>query len=246
MNGGTDMSTRGRVEQSLLELWADMLRTDVGLDDDFFGSGGNSMAAVRMLTQVTEAHRADTDIDLDRFFGEPTVRTLAGLLVEGTGGPPPDDDAGVVGCLGCDLMSGRRHLPGGVVHETPSWVVNHAVGSMNLGTLILAPREHVVAVADLPDAAVAEMGPLLRAIARVVESICRPEQTYVCLWSHGDAARRHLHIAVQPVTTELVHRYGGVRSEQLQARILASGEQPADADVEAFCDEARRRFRETA
>ncbi|MEU4765598.1 hypothetical protein AB0H12_20305 [Actinosynnema sp. NPDC023794] len=43
----------------------------------------------------------------------------------------------VVGCLGCDLMAGRRALPGGVLHETPSWVVNHVVGPMNLGTLVV-------------------------------------------------------------------------------------------------------------
>ncbi len=112
----------------------------------------------------------------------------------------------VVGCLGCDLMAGRRALPGGVVHETPSWVVNHVVGPMNLGTLIAGPREHVEPVADLGDAAVAEMSPLLRDTARVVEALCRPEQTYVCLWSHGPGARRHLHIAVQPVTAEPVAR----------------------------------------
>jgi diadenosine tetraphosphate (Ap4A) HIT family hydrolase len=104
----------------------------------------------------------------------------------------------VVGCLGCGLMAGRRALPGDVVHEMPSWVVNHVVGPTNLGTLIIGPREHVVAVADLGDEAVVEMDPLLRDTARVVEAVCRPEQTYVCLWPHGPAARRHLHIAVQP------------------------------------------------
>jgi ATP adenylyltransferase len=41
-------------------------------------------------------------------------------------------------------------------------MVNHVVGSMNLGTLIVSPKEHVVAVADLDDAAVAEFGPVLR------------------------------------------------------------------------------------
>jgi ATP adenylyltransferase len=121
--------------------------------------------------------------------------------------------------------------------------VNHVVGSMNLGTLIVGPREHIVAVADLDDAAVIELGPVLRDTARVVEALCRPEQTYVCLWSHGPDARKHLHIAVQPVTTALVARYGGARSEQLQARMLASGDEPAVADVERFCDKARELFR---
>ena len=55
----------------------------------------------------------------------------------------------VVGCLGCDFLAGRRDLPGGLVHQTPSWAVNHVVGPMNLGTLVVSPREHVVAIADI-------------------------------------------------------------------------------------------------
>jgi ATP adenylyltransferase len=152
----------------------------------------------------------------------------------------------VVGCLGCDLLAGRRHLPGGVVHATTSWVVNHVVGSMNLGTLVVGPRGHIVALADLSDTAVAELGPVLRDVARVVEALCQPEQTYVCLWSHGVSARKHLHIAVQPVTAAVVARYGGVRSEQLQARMLASGDVPDVADVERFCERARELFRALA
>ncbi|WP_245790651.1 hypothetical protein [Streptomyces monashensis] len=121
--------------------------------------------------------------------------------------------------------------------------MTHVVGSMNLGTLIVGPREHVVAIAELDDAAAAELGPLLRDTARVVESLCRPEQTYVCMWSHGRDARKHLHIAVQPVTAEVRARYGGLRSEQLQARMLADGVEPDIAEVEQFCDRARELFR---
>jgi ATP adenylyltransferase len=148
----------------------------------------------------------------------------------------------MTGCLGCDLLAGRRDLPGGIVHQTTSWVVNHVLGPMNLGTLIVGPREHIVAVADLGDTAAAELGPLLRDTARVVEALCRPEQTYVSLWSHGAATREHLHIAVQPVTAAVVARYGGLRSEQLQARMLASGDQPDTADIQRFCDRARELF----
>jgi diadenosine tetraphosphate (Ap4A) HIT family hydrolase len=73
---------------------------------------------------------------------------------------------------------------------------------MNLGTLIVSPRGHIVAFADLNDGAIAELGAVLRDTARVVETLCRPEQTYVCLWSYGGNARKHLHLAVQPVTAE--------------------------------------------
>jgi hypothetical protein len=75
-------------------------------------------------------------------------------------------------------------------------------------------------------------------------TLCRPEQTYVCMWSHGRDARKHLPIAVQPVTAEVRARYGGLRSEQLQARMLADGDAPDTADVEQFCEQARELFRE--
>ncbi|MEU0177800.1 hypothetical protein ABZ178_31290 [Streptomyces massasporeus] len=149
----------------------------------------------------------------------------------------------VTGCLGCDLLTGRRELPGGILHETAAWVVNHVVGPMNLGTLIVGPREHVVAIAELDDTAAAELGPLLCDTARVVETLCQPEQTYVCMWSHGRDARKHLHIAVQPVTAEVRARYGGLRSEQLQARMLADGYEPDIREVEQFCERARELFR---
>jgi diadenosine tetraphosphate (Ap4A) HIT family hydrolase len=148
----------------------------------------------------------------------------------------------IAGCLGCDIAVGRSTVRGGVVHQTSRWIVNHAVGRLNLGTLIVAPRDHVVAVADLDEVAAAELGPLLRDAARVVEAICRPEQTYVCVWSHGRTERRHLHILVQPVTTALVAQYGGLRAEQLQARLMTTAEPPDPAEVERFCAGARQRF----
>lgn len=148
----------------------------------------------------------------------------------------------LTGCLGCDIADGRHHVPGGIVHQTARWIVNHAVGRLNLGTLVVAPRDHVVAIADLDDTGAAELGPLLRDAARVVEAICRPDQTYVCVWSHGATERRHLHILVQPVTAALVAQYGGLRSEKLQVAVMTGGEPPDPADVERFCADARHRF----
>ncbi|MEV7869718.1 hypothetical protein AB0P17_27350 [Streptomyces sp. NPDC088124] len=114
---------------------------------------------------------------------------------------------------------------------------------MNPGTLVVGPRDHVVAIAELDDTAAAELGPLLRDTAHVVETLCRPEQTYVCMWSHGRDARKHLHIAVQPVTAAVRARYGGLRSEQFQARMPADGDEPDIAEGEQFCERARELFR---
>jgi diadenosine tetraphosphate (Ap4A) HIT family hydrolase len=114
---------------------------------------------------------------------------------------------------------------------------------MNLGTLIVAPREHVDSVAELDDAAARELGPLLRETTGVIEELCQPEQVYVCLWSHGPAERKHLHFVVQPVTSEVRLAYGGLRSEQLQAAMMKTGQAPPATQVEAFCAEARSHWR---
>ncbi|GAB3935166.1 hypothetical protein GCM10029976_045120 [Kribbella albertanoniae] len=152
----------------------------------------------------------------------------------------------VEGCLGCDVVSGRLPVPGGLLHQSDHWVVNHVVGSMNLGTLVLSPRDHVVAVAELTVGAADELGPLLRRTAQVVESVLEPEQTYVSSWAHGEHGRKHLHIVVQPVTTATVEEHGGARSEQLQAKMLLSGRELDRHEVEEFCQLATRRFDEPA
>jgi hypothetical protein len=56
----------------------------------------------------------------------------------------PDE---VEGCLACDLLAGRRPLPGGTIAETPHWAVQHCVGPLGVGTLIVKPKRHVVGVA---------------------------------------------------------------------------------------------------
>ena len=44
------------------------------------------------------------------------------------------------------------------------------------------------------------------------------------------------------MTAALVARYGGLRSEQLQARMLAGGEDPGSSAVEQFSGRARELF----
>jgi hypothetical protein len=77
----------------------------------------------------------------------------------------------------------------------------------------------------------------------VAEALTAPEQTYVWMWSDGQAQRKHLHFVVQPVTTALMEKYGGRRSEQLQAAMFNSGEDPDLAEVERFCPSSPRLVR---
>jgi diadenosine tetraphosphate (Ap4A) HIT family hydrolase len=131
------------------------------------------------------------------------------------------------GCLACDLTHDRRPLPGGRLLTVARWVVEHCVGPLGVGTLIVKPLRHVVRVADLTDEESLELGPLLRRVAAAVTEVLRPDQVYVCLWSHAGGAPGHLHFVVQPVGSA-----GGSLGPRLQAEMFERGESPDPAAVQ--------------
>src|SRR5205809_306713 len=103
------------------------------------------------------------------------------------------------GCIACDISAGRRELPGGLIHRSDHWLVEHCIGPLGVGTLIVKPERHVLLVAELSDAETAELGPLLKLTTQVLGALCDPDQVYVCLWSHAGGRPSHLHFVVQPV-----------------------------------------------
>lgn len=144
-------------------------------------------------------------------------------------------------CLACDLTAGRAPLPGGVIHRGRAWVVEHCVGPLGVGTLIVKPVRHVTGVDELTDAEADEVGPLLRATAGVVRGLTGAEQVYTCLWSHAGGVPGHLHHVVQPVTRTQVDEYGA-HGPALQVAMFARGEGPDPAEVDAFADRAREQW----
>lgn len=62
-------------------------------------------------------------------------------------------------CPACDLIEGRAELPGGVIARSSGWVVEHCVGPLGVGTLVVKPERHVVHVADLTEDEGIAMGP---------------------------------------------------------------------------------------
>ena len=148
---------------------------------------------------------------------------------------------GVEGCLACDLADGRRPLPGGVIHETDHWLVEHTVGSLGIGTLIVKPRRHVVHVWEIDGDEAAELGALLRQAAAVVAELAEPEQVYVCLWSHAGGTPVHIHFVVQPVGRSAMESFGAY-GPGLQVAMFEAGEEPDEAAVEEFAGRARPLF----
>lgn len=141
----------------------------------------------------------------------------------------------VEGCVACDLTRRRTHLPGGSIHQTERWVVEHCIGPLGVGTLIVKPTRHIVHVADLNAAELLELGPLLQRTSAIVTELAQPEQVYVCLWSHGPV---HIHFVVQPVDAQLMEQYSA-HGPKLQVAMFEA-RQFADEDaVAAFAADAR-------
>jgi diadenosine tetraphosphate (Ap4A) HIT family hydrolase len=148
----------------------------------------------------------------------------------------------VPGCLACDLAQGRRALPGGLITETGGWRVEHCVGPLGVGTLLVKPSRHIETVADLsPDEAVA-LGPLLSKTAAIVTALCDPEQVYVCLWSHAGGRRGHIHFVVQPVTKQVMGQYDDRHGPALQLAMFDAGDVPDVAAVDDLVAKARAHF----
>jgi diadenosine tetraphosphate (Ap4A) HIT family hydrolase len=144
----------------------------------------------------------------------------------------------VSGCLACDLAAGRADLPGGQIHATSHWVVEHCIGPLGVGTLVVKPRRHTLHVSDLNAAEAAELGPLLRDVAKAVQDLIAADQVYVALWSHAGGEPVHIHFVVQPVTAELMDKLGE-HGPKLQVLMFERAELPARDAVDEFAERAR-------
>jgi diadenosine tetraphosphate (Ap4A) HIT family hydrolase len=160
------------------------------------------------------------------------------LLSPGIGARYPRVVTDVPGCIACDLTNGRRELPGGPIYQTDHWRVEHCIGPLGVGTLLVKPLRHVVRMADLTTDESAEMGSMLQRTSSVVGSLTNASQVYVCLWSHGPA---HIHFVVQPETDAIVASLG-TWGPSLHAAMFKRDQLPARSDVEQFADHARRAF----
>jgi diadenosine tetraphosphate (Ap4A) HIT family hydrolase len=141
-------------------------------------------------------------------------------------------------CLACDLTDGTRELPGGRIYATEHWVVEHCIGPLGVGTLIVKPLRHCLHVWELTGAESLELGPLLQLVTATINTLLKPDQVYVCLWSHSGWEPVHLHFVIQPAWNDQrrEHELGG---PFLQADMFKAGVSPARPEVEAFAAKAR-------
>jgi diadenosine tetraphosphate (Ap4A) HIT family hydrolase len=133
-------------------------------------------------------------------------------------------------CMACGLNEHPERVPGGRIATTAGWVVEHCVGPLGVGTVVLKPIRHVLHLADLEPMESAELGPLLVAVPAAVADAARlaedpASQVYACLWSHADRRPGHIHFVIQPVTSEQMDRLGA-HGPALQVRMFTDGANP--------------------
>jgi len=133
-----------------------------------------------------------------------------------------------VECLACSLIEHPERVAGGRIATLGNWVVEHCIGPLGVGTVVVKPARHVVHLADLTSDEASELGPVLVRVARAVTEASsaagdQPAQVYACLWSHADRKPGHIHFVVQPVGEALMAQHDA-HGPELQVRMFQGGE----------------------
>jgi ATP adenylyltransferase len=148
-----------------------------------------------------------------------------------------------MGCMACDFVEHPENVPGGRVASIGGWVVEHCVGPLGIGTMVVKPARHVVHLSDLDADEVADLGPALTLVARAV-GLASSEvgdaagQVYACLWSHADRKPGHIHFVVQPVGEALMGRFDA-HGPELQVRMFEADEPMDPTLMIAAADKVR-------
>jgi acyl carrier protein len=75
------VAPRNEVEQTLSNIWAEVLRLEeIGINDNFFDLGGHSLLATQVISRVEVAF--NVELPLRAIFENPTVAGLAMTLVQ--------------------------------------------------------------------------------------------------------------------------------------------------------------------
>jgi amino acid adenylation domain-containing protein len=102
------------LERRIAAVWSSVLGVDaVGVHDNFFDLGGNSLLLASLHDRLRE--ELSPDLPIQRLFEHPTVHTLARALAGGgpAAGHPPEDDPGQRAARGRQARAARRRAAGG-------------------------------------------------------------------------------------------------------------------------------------
>ncbi|MDL4815612.1 HIT family protein [Actinomadura opuntiae] len=122
------------------------------------------------------------------------------------------------GCLVCDHNASMDSLPPReVVAFDEHWRVAHAFGTATPGWLVLAPRRHVTAIAELTDAEAAALGPWQVRLSRAVHAVTGCRKTYLAQFAETEGFA-HVHFHLVPRMADLPTDLRGPRVFALLGR----------------------------
>ena len=101
-------------------------------------------------------------------------------------------------CLFCAIASGDA--PGFVVASTPTAIAFLDIRPVFKGHVLVAPREHIVTLTDLPASSVGEYFAFVRSVTGAVETGLSVGGTFVAINNKVSQSVPHLHTHVVPRT----------------------------------------------
>jgi len=72
------IAPRNELEKILAEIWTNVLKREVGVQDNFFDLGGHSLMATQLLSRIRS--RLNREVPLRSLFETPTIEGLANLI----------------------------------------------------------------------------------------------------------------------------------------------------------------------
>jgi diadenosine tetraphosphate (Ap4A) HIT family hydrolase len=108
----------------------------------------------------------------------------------------------VPGCMSCDIVSGKRVEPGGVIYENDYWHIGTMESSPVVwrGFLCIKLKRHCEQLADLSPEEALTLGPVIQSTCSALTEVVKPAKVYVC--SFGDGVR-HVHWWVLPRSPDM-------------------------------------------
>ena len=128
-------------------------------------------------------------------------------------------------CLACDIITGKKKAPGGIIYENEYWMVDHSVPALIPGFLIIKPKRHCEQIAQLSEKEMASFGPIVHRTCQALSQVVNPEKVYVA--SFGEYVK-HVHFFVIPRTSDMPANGSDImKAMWVEKRWVASEEQAA-------------------
>jgi diadenosine tetraphosphate (Ap4A) HIT family hydrolase len=80
------------------------------------------------------------------------------------------------------------------IYETDYWLINHRLDSALPGYLMLGSKLPISDLSDVPDDALATLGPLLAKAQRAMKSALHPDRIYIGRYGHSRGYPVHFHL----------------------------------------------------